>query len=158
MPNNSCLVCNFTSEKNSFTRGKSCPCCGVTYGFEDTTNETIKIYRACWIDKGMPWFNKQEKPSDWEPFNQLKKIGLNYCSVCWFQFETDFFPWGEDGRSPTFTICPCCGVEYGYEDSSSQGIKTYRKTWLEQGANWLNITEKPKNWNSDIQLKRIENN
>lgn len=23
----------------------------------------------------------------------------------------DYNPWGDDGKTPTYDICPCCGVE-----------------------------------------------
>ena len=38
-----------------------------------------------------------------------------YCTVCGLPLG-DFAPWGDDKESPTFDICPCCGVEYGNED------------------------------------------
>ncbi len=49
-------------------------------------------------------------------------------------------------------ICPCCGTEFGYQDSarSHQGI---RHAWLLAGARWFSeVTEQPPNWNPYTQL------
>ena len=35
---------------------------------------------------------------------------LHICRVCGYCDE-ELFPWGEDGETPTFEICPCCNVE-----------------------------------------------
>jgi len=50
------------------------------------------------------------------------------CKVCGLIQEEA--PWGEDRRTPTFDFCPCCGVEFGYQDSSLEGVKSYRKQWM----------------------------
>jgi len=36
-------------------------------------------------------------------------------------------PWGETGKDPSFDICDCCGVEFGYEDATLSGLKRYRE-------------------------------
>lgn len=36
-----------------------------------------------------------------------------YCRVCGLYLG--YQPWGEDGKTPSYEICPCCGVEFGYE-------------------------------------------
>ncbi|MBU2895224.1 hypothetical protein [Vibrio hepatarius] len=75
------------------------------------------------------------------------------CRVCGLiQIEP---PWGKDGNSPNYEICDCCGVEFGYEDSSLTGIKNYRKKWLQTGKNWVSKDDMPENWNVDEQLKNI---
>jgi hypothetical protein len=60
--------------------------------------------------------------------------GRRHCRVC--GYEDDEEPWGADGRTPSFEICPCCGVEYGYEDSTVIGIRRYRESWIRSGAPW----------------------
>ena len=35
--------------------------------------------------------------------------------------------WGEDGRTPTYGICSCCGVEFGYGDEDRENCRTIRK-------------------------------
>ena len=37
------------------------------------------------------------------------------CRVC--GAEQPEAPWGDDGETPTYDICNCCGVEFGYEVS-----------------------------------------
>ena len=78
------------------------------------------------------------------------------CRICGLiQLEA---PWGEDGKTPNFEICACCGVEFGYEDSTITGIKSYRKNWLDAGATWEEENEKPDNWSIDAQLRNIPKN
>ncbi len=54
------------------------------------------------------------------------------CHVC--GLVQDEPPWGGDGRTPTFDICDCCGVEFGYEDSTLESVRRYRKAWLEDAT------------------------
>jgi hypothetical protein len=65
------------------------------------------------------------------------------------------FPWGKDGDAPTYFICYCCGVEFGYEDSSVNSTKRYRDKWLAGGAQWFDPKSKPANWSLEEQLKLI---
>ena len=59
---------------------------------------------------------------------------LYNCRVCGYRWPTP--PWGDDGESPDFDICPCCQVEAGYEDASPEGARRYRDEWLARGAPW----------------------
>ncbi len=38
-------------------------------------------------------------------------------------------PWGADGRTPSFNICDRCGVEFGHEDCTPEGVLRYREKW-----------------------------
>jgi len=76
-----------------------------------------------------------------------------HCRVCGYLPEMP--PWGGDGQSPTYEICPCCGVEYGYEDSTVSSVKKYRDEWADAGYKWQDVNAKPKFWNLEDQLKRI---
>jgi hypothetical protein len=76
----------------------------------------------------------------------------DYCRVCGLQQDQ---PWGEDGETPSFSICPCCGVEFGYEDSLPEGVRAFRKEWLGAGAPWFRPTSKPENWNLEAQMRNI---
>ncbi|NWA64104.1 hypothetical protein HX773_24715 [Pantoea sp. B9002] len=81
------------------------------------------------------------------------KNEIYFCRVCGLE-QLDP-PWGDDGKSATFDICDCCGVEFGYEDATLSGIKRYREKWLTNGAKW-NITKSiPDNWMLHQQLKNI---
>lgn len=83
----------------------------------------------------------------------MDKIENFACRVCGLiQCEE---PWGESGENPSFEICDCCGVEFGYEDYTKESVKAYRKKWLETGANWWELKKKPKNWDIEKQLQNI---
>lgn len=75
------------------------------------------------------------------------------CRVCGLYRDTP--PWGEDGESPTYEICPCCNVEFGYEDYTVESVKKFREKWIQSGAAWLEEESKPLNWNSERQLEDV---
>lgn len=81
------------------------------------------------------------------------KMNDHNCRVCGLYF--DDLPWGEDNNSPTYEICPCCGVEFGNEDYIIETTKQYRQKWLREGANWFEPKEKPKKWDKEEQFKNI---
>ena len=76
-----------------------------------------------------------------------------YCRVC--GLDQGEFPWGKDGTDPSFAICDCCGVEFGYQDCSIECVRKFRNTWLSEGNPWFNPKKKPKNWSLEKQLKNI---
>ncbi len=76
-----------------------------------------------------------------------------YCRVCGLDQEE--FLWGADGRSPSFAICDCCGVEFGYQDCFPEDVKTFREKWVKKGFCWRYPEEKPYNWSLENQLKNI---
>lgn len=76
-----------------------------------------------------------------------------YCRVCGYKNSEP--PWGEDDESPDWDICPCCGVETGYEDVILSTIRLYRERWLADGAKWLDRKEKPSDWDLAEQMKNI---
>jgi hypothetical protein len=75
------------------------------------------------------------------------------CRVCGLQQVEP--PWGEDDMSPTYDICDCCGVEFGYEDSATASVKRYRLEWLQQGAPWFRPEARPPDWDPEEQIKRV---
>jgi hypothetical protein len=76
------------------------------------------------------------------------------CRVCGYLDEQDL-PWGEDGESASFDICVCCGVTHGYEDSTAESVKKYRKAWMDNGCQWWSKKFRPTNWNAEDQLKNV---
>lgn len=76
------------------------------------------------------------------------------CKVCGYS-ELNYYPWGEDGKTPSYEICPCCGVEFGYEDSTLEGMLKYRKKWIKLGGKWFKEEKRPNNWSLDKQLKNV---
>jgi hypothetical protein len=75
------------------------------------------------------------------------------CRVC--GLDQGEPPWGEDGKTPSFGICACCGTEFGYEDCLIEGVTQARKTWLDLGGDWDEVKEKPIDWSLEKQLAQI---
>lgn len=86
----------------------------------------------------------------------FEKIENFACRVCGLIQDEE--PWGENGENPNFAICGCCGTEFGYEDCTKESVKANRKRWLEAGANWWVLKEKPKDWDIEKQLQNIPAN
>ena len=69
--------------------------------------------------------------------------------------------WADD--SPSYEICPCCGIEFGYDDSSTtqEGRRTrhreLRADWIAAGYPWWSTEQDPPTgWDPVVQLHRIE--
>jgi hypothetical protein len=77
----------------------------------------------------------------------------NNCRVCGFELSSP--PWGDDGESPSWEICPCCGTEFGYEDCTQVSSRVRRNRWISFGMKWFNEREKPANWSFEWQEKNI---
>lgn len=60
-----CRICGLYNleapwgEDNISPTHEICSCCGVENGYEDYTLESIREFRAQWINKGAIWFNKK---------------------------------------------------------------------------------------------------
>ena len=82
---------------------------------------------------------------------------LNYenyhCRICGLRQSEP--PWGNDGKTASFNICPCCGAEFGYHDATLQAIQRYRENWLLEGAKWFEPHRKPEQWSLEKQFKEI---
>lgn len=86
-----------------------------------------------------------------------------YCPVCGYELESS--PWV--GDSASYEICPCCGIQFGYddaqygEDASKQRNAVYcswRGKWIRDGMPWFSKgTPRPEDWNPSEQLKRVQN-
>lgn len=75
------------------------------------------------------------------------------CRVCGLLHPEP--PWGLSGNDPSYEICPCCGVEFGYEDCTKIGVLSYRKRWLDSGGHWKFKKLQPSDWNMDEQMSQI---
>jgi hypothetical protein len=73
----------------------------------------------------------------------------------------EFAPW-KDGISSD-EICPCCGIQYGYDDAAggdnlkrSLIYNNWRERWIKGGMIWQSkgITP-PKDWNGFQQIKNL---
>jgi hypothetical protein len=53
-----------------------------------------------------------------------------------------------------FDICPCCGTEFGYDDSALNH-EELRMRWMRTGADWWSAAAvPPPNWSPTAQLLR----
>lgn len=82
-------------------------------------------------------------------------MGRYTCHVCGYP-ELSEPPWGEDGQSSSFNICPCCGVEFGYEDATEIALLKYRQQWISSGGKWFDTQLKPNDWDMKKQLRNIK--
>jgi hypothetical protein len=83
-----------------------------------------------------------------------KRIDLRcICRCCEWSFG-DYFPWGEDGMSPTCDICECCGCESGNEDYCLDSLMRYRQHWLDSNAKWYYAKSQPVDWENGQQLSK----
>ena len=73
------------------------------------------------------------------------------CTVCGYA-DLDEPPVDEHG-SASFSICPCCGTEFGYDDAS-RSHEELRQLWVATGAPWFSkATLPPAGWDATNQLK-----
>ena len=75
------------------------------------------------------------------------------CRVCGLDLREP--PWGIDGETPLYDYCPCCGVEFGYQDATPVGARAFRAQWISAGAAWADQAERPTNWMLDEQLEHV---
>ena len=80
MNEHNCRVCGLLIEDLPWGEDGACPtyeicsCCGVEFGNEDYTIESVKKYRQEWINNGMVWFSPSDKPKEWNFEEQYKEI------------------------------------------------------------------------------------
>jgi hypothetical protein len=83
---------------------------------------------------------------------------LQPCPVC--GFSLDFLPWNEGSAADE--KCPCCGIQFGYDDSAGGSLikrqEIYaqaRQVWINAGMPWRSRGRKPpQNWDPLVQLAR----
>ncbi|PJL40762.1 hypothetical protein B9Y78_06460 [Stenotrophomonas maltophilia] len=75
------------------------------------------------------------------------------CRIC--GYISDAPHWGEDGKTPDFELCACCGVEHGYQDCNRVSCLKYREKWIAEGARWEEPKMRPDQWNWEEQLKNV---
>jgi hypothetical protein len=119
----------------------------------------VELYRA--IDRFVATFAAElamrvERPFEWSDLAILSRVARtdmpqNVCPVCGWD-QLDEAPY--DGGAASFTICPCCGVEYGYDDATTTH-EQLRARWLSEGMKWWSTgTPPPEGWSAEEQLAR----
>ncbi len=78
---------------------------------------------------------------------------LMVCRVCGRRHETP--PWGHDGISPSYEICPCCGVEFGYDDATRPAVLRHRALWRKADYGWSDPILCPPGWRAVDQIAQI---
>jgi hypothetical protein len=76
-----------------------------------------------------------------------------HCRVCGLRQPTP--PRGESGAAPTYEICDCCGVEFGYEDVTAESARRFRQKWIATGLLWFAPDSRPPDWSWEEQQKTI---
>lgn len=87
----------------------------------------------------------KQRPLTWE-----ERV---HCRICGYQ-DADDPPYFEDG-SGTFAFCPCCGVEWGYQDYAVERAREFRTAWLKQGAPWSEPKARPSEWTLEEQMAHV---
>ena len=68
---------------------------------------------------------------------------LSMCPVCGY---------GIKDPPRDYNICPCCGIEFGYDDSETT-YAALRQLWVLGGAKWWSPnTMPPQGWSADKQM------
>lgn len=79
------------------------------------------------------------------------------CLVCGY----DRLPgplYSKEGVPDVSLICLCCAFQPGYDDDElGNTFESYRREWIENGAEWFDEKKKPVKWDVLGQLKNIEN-
>lgn len=92
-----------------------------------------------------------EDPPLYTTPSPLNEAGLYTCPVCgWAGLEDP--PYNRFGN-PDYDICPCCGVEYGYQDADGNHARL-RALWIEEGMIWHHpgSAPPPVGWDPIAQL------
>ena len=72
-------------------------------------------------------------------------MDITHCPICGYPFEG---PASEEELRFSFSICGCCGCEYGYDDTPA-----YRREWLAMGCPWFD-GRPPEGWDAQEQLRQ----
>lgn len=89
-------------------------------------------------------------PSTIDP--RLDEFDPRFCRVC--GYDPGDPPWGDNGLDPSFEICSCCGVEWGYQDMKLEGVLKYRERWLGAGARWA-YPKDDDGLSTEVRLARV---
>jgi hypothetical protein len=83
----------------------------------------------------------------------LNKLHFFTCPVCGYPNLSES-PYDDNGCA-SFSVCPCCGTEFGYDDFTAIHA-ILREKWIANGMKWWSKNSlPPDNWNSQEQLKKF---
>lgn len=75
-----CRVCGYSDgtppwgEDDKSPEFNFCPCCGVEHGYQDSTLAGVRRFRVIWEQRGWRWDDDRLKPTEWDPFEQMRNI------------------------------------------------------------------------------------
>ncbi len=76
---------------------------------------------------------------------------MNKCPVCGYNGLHE--PAYDRHGYASFEICPCCGIEFGYEDAR-RSHESLRDKWIARGMPWWSDVRKPPaGWDPVQQLR-----
>jgi hypothetical protein len=81
---------------------------------------------------------------------------MNTCPVCGYNglHEPAYDRFG----CSSFEICPCCGVEFGYQDAR-RSHESLRAEWVAKGMPWhSHVKVPPPGWDPAQQLRSVTQN
>ncbi len=67
-------------------------------------------------------------------------------------------PWS--GDSPSDEICPCCAIQFGYDDYQHANAEAFyagwRARWVKDGKPWFSQSRTPpEGWSAGAQLRNL---
>jgi len=78
---------------------------------------------------------------------------LHLCPVCGFEGLHE--PAYDSQGCASFDICPCCGIQFGYDDASVVH-RALRAAWIAKGTQWVSRSRpRPAGWEPSEQLRRL---
>lgn len=181
-----CRACGWRRPKGSaFEPFEVCDCCGYQQGYD-----VFLFHRLRWVRSNRLWFFPSTRPLNWSCEQHDRIISqdssiafpgaryewlfsgnppdawrmplsdedLRRCPACGYLY--DFYPWGPDRKDPDFSICSCCGCEWGLDDKTFAGMIFQRLEWLASGARWWALNSRhcpkpPPGWDLEEQLRSI---
>lgn len=89
----------------------------------------------------------------------MDDVNIDLCPVC--GYELGFLPW--EGASASDEICPCCFIQFGYDDCAGGDQKErpniyekWRTGWVLKGMKWHSKRRRPpEGWDPIAQLRAI---
>ncbi|RBP15900.1 hypothetical protein DFR50_107170 [Roseiarcus fermentans] len=77
---------------------------------------------------------------------------MKRCPVCGYDGLEE--PAYDDVGAPSYEICPCCGIEFGYEDAS-RSHESLREEWIAKGMPWWADDKPPPGWDPVQQVRSL---
>ncbi len=85
MKRNECPICGYNQidilDDQGCTTFEICDSCGCESGYDYSCNSSelqLEIIRREWVlNKKCEWFSSLKPPTNWDPYEQMRKAGIN---------------------------------------------------------------------------------